>query len=207
MITTQQMRELEDVALEQGISLAELMDQAGKAVYSAVRTHFHPENHHIIIFCGPGNNGGDGLAAARYFAQQYPVVVLFFGDKEKLFAEARDNYERIRKYIPIIIINTSEELARFQVQKNHPLVLIDALLGIGSKGTLRNPVSLAVDYFNSLSGIKVAVDVPTGVHADTGEILEKNCVVDLIVTFHDHKPGLEQFKEKTVVVDIGIPHK
>ena len=65
---------------------------------------------------------------------------------------------------------------------------------------------MAIDYYNNLSGIKIAVDLPSGLDPDTGEIHDKMCEVNLIVTFHDLKYGLEQYQQKTVVVDIGIPN-
>lgn len=205
MITIAQLRELEEQAIEQGITIEELMEKAGKQVFLAVKKRVDLDQMHVLVFCGSGNNGGDGFVAARYFAKVCPAVVLLFGDKEKFSIATQKNYDKIKKKINVLPINQRKELASFHVQPNHGLVLVDALLGIGSKGTLRDPISFAVDYFNSLEGFKVAIDIPSGLNPDTGEIKEKMCDVDLIVTFHDLKPGLEQFQEKVVVVDIGLP--
>ena len=82
------------------------------------------------------------------------------------------------------------------------------MVGIGIKGEIREPFSFAIPFYNSLKGMKVSIDIPSGLNADTGEFSEK-CNADLIITFHDMKIALEknqEFKEKTVVVDIGIPH-
>ncbi len=204
MITTSELRDLEEQALEQGMTIEELMENAGKQVYLATKKRYELDGKHILIFCGTGNNGGDGLVTARYFAKKHPVVVLLFGDKDKFSAATQKNYDAIKKKVNVLQITERKELDSFHVQPNHGLVLIDALLGIGGKGNLRDPISFAVDYFNSLEGFKVAVDVPSGLNPDTGEVQEKMCQVDLIMTFHDMKPGLEQFAEKTVVVDIGL---
>ncbi|MBS3166163.1 bifunctional ADP-dependent NAD(P)H-hydrate dehydratase/NAD(P)H-hydrate epimerase, partial [Candidatus Woesearchaeota archaeon] len=75
----------------------------------------------------------------------------------------------------------------------------------GINGPLHDPISFGIDYFNSLNGAKIAVDIPSGLDPDTGEVVDKVCHSDLIVTFHDIKCGLEQFQDKTEVVDIGIP--
>ncbi len=205
MLTSSQVRELEDRAIERGIAPEGLMENAGKQVFVATRKRFELEGKHIIIFCGTGNNGGDGFVAARYFAAKFPVVVLLFGDKEKFSAETQKKYNAIKKTIPVVQIQERKELDLFHVQSNHDLLLVDALVGIGGKRPLHDPISFAIDYFNSLSGHKVAVDVPSGLDPDTGEVKEKMCQSDLIVTFHDMKPGLASFAEKTVVVDIGLP--
>ena len=205
MITSLHLRDLEEKALEQGITVEELMENAGKKVFLATRKRFDLEGKHILIFCGTGNNGGDGFVAAKHFSHNHPVVVLLFGDKTKFSVQTQKKYNAIKKKVNVLQITEKKELDSFHIQSNHSLLLIDALLGIGGKGLLHNPISFAIDYFNSLPGIKVAVDVPSGLNPDTGEIKEKMCDVDLIVTFHDMKPGLQQFQEKTVVVDIGLP--
>jgi len=83
MITTAELRELEEQALEQGRTIDELMENAGRQVYLATQKRCELDRKHILIFCGPGNNGGDGFAAARYFTKVCSVVVLLFGDKQK----------------------------------------------------------------------------------------------------------------------------
>lgn len=207
MITTQQMKELEDYAETQGVSSLDLMENAGREVVAAVKRKYELDGKRIIIFCGTGNNAGDGFVAARYFAEDHenPVTVLFFGTKEKLKEEAKRNYEKIGWPITLVEIVSPEDLQLFHVQKNLGLVVVDALLGTGIKGELREPLAAAIDLFNQLSGVKVAVDIPSGVNPDTGEIPGKYCKADFIVTFHDLKVGLEKWWKKTVVVDIGIP--
>ncbi len=205
MLTIKQMRALERFALSRGVLPIELMEKAGKGVVQEVKKRYILESKRIVIFCGQGNNGGDGFVAARHFAEDNPVVVLFFGELEKLSEESANNYERIKNQVTVVRITNPSDLERFRFQEDHQLLLVDALLGIGLQGELREPVSSAIDYFNRLSGIKVAVDIPSGMHADTGEIKEKACSVDLVVTFHDMKVGLQTLAEKTAVVDIGIP--
>ena len=207
MITAKQMRALERYALSRGVLPIELMENAGKGVVQEVKKRYILDGKRIVVFCGQGNNGGDGFVTARHFAEDCAVVVLFFGDVHKLSEESRNNYERIKGSITIVPVNGKSDLEKFRFQDNHALLLVDALLGIGLQGELREPVSSAIDYFNRLPGLKVAVDIPSGMDADTGEIREKCCPVDLIVTFHDMKVGLQTLTEKTVVVDIGIPGK
>ncbi|MBT4651111.1 NAD(P)H-hydrate epimerase [Candidatus Woesearchaeota archaeon] len=205
MITAKDMRELEDLAVEQGISKFKLMENAGKQLYFKIKEKYDLNNKKIVIFAGSGNNGGDGFAAARLLAIHCPILIFFFGDKEKLSVEAEEHYKKIKAPINIIQIKNKFNLNQFHFQPDQELLLIDALLGTGIKGPLREPLPLAIDYFNSLEGIKVAVDLPSGLDPDTGEAQDKYCQVDLIITFHDLKVGLEKYKEKTIIVDIGIP--
>ncbi len=208
MITSQQMRELEEYALSKDISLAELMENAGRGVFRAIREKYELTNQRVVVFCGTGNNGGDGLVVARYFHEKhFPVVVLLLGPKDSLSDESRDNYEKLKKQVNVLFILTKEELSKFHFQPHHQLLLIDAMLGIGVKGIVREPIASAIDLFNSVPGIKVAVDLPSGLNADTGEIMGKMSECDFIVTFHDIKTGLEKFQDKVKVVDIGIPRR
>ncbi|MFH1682973.1 MAG: NAD(P)H-hydrate epimerase [Candidatus Woesearchaeota archaeon] len=202
MITVQQMKELEGFAEQQGISKLELMENAGKKIYETVSSKYDIYQKYIIIFAGSGNNGGDGFVAARYFSEDNPVIVLFFGEEERLSPEAKTSYEQIKRKVTVIQVRKKEDLV---IMRFPGLVLIDAMLGTGRTGNIREPVSLGIDLFNSMKGIKIAVDIPSGLNPDTGQIHDKICKVDLIITFHDLKPGLEQFKEKTIVVDIGLP--
>ena len=202
MITSSQMQQLEKQAVQEGISIEQLMENAGRKVFEVVEEKFELSNSSVIIFAGHGNNGGDGFVAARHFKELYPVTVLFFGNPESLSEESRLNYDKIKDEINIIQIENKEDL-KFKFQPKN-LLLIDAMLGTGIKGEIREPISSGIDLFNSLSGTKIAVDIPTGINPDTGERADKFCQVDLIVCFHDLKAGLKELQEKTIIVDIGI---
>ena len=111
--------------------------------------------------------------------------------------------EKIEESVTIVEIQSKKDLDQFHFQ-NVELILVDALLGTGTSGEIRDPIATAIDYYNSAEGIKVAVDIPSGMNADTGEG-ERKTECDLIITFHDLKYGLEKLQDKTVVADIGIP--
>ena len=81
------------------------------------------------------------------------------------------------------------------------------MLGTGTEGELKEPIASAVDKINNSKTYKVAVDIPTGLNPDTGKVIDKAVKADLIITFHDLKTGLKKLKNKTAVVDIGIPEK
>jgi len=204
MITAAEMKALEEQAVQNGTSVQELMENAGKAVYEIVKEKYGLDGHQVVIFAGQGNNGGDGLVAARYFAEEVSVVILFFGDFEKLSEEAEQNYNKIKETVPILEIRNKEDFENIHLQKSLNYIFIDALLGTGVKGKIRETFSFGIDLFNSGKAIKVAVDLPSGMDPDTGEVEDKACEADLIVCFHDLKQGLEKFKDKTVIVDIGL---
>ena len=199
------MHELEKLAVNRGTTIKELMENAGKQVYSVVKDKYELTDKHVVIFAGHGNNGGDGFVAARHLAEESQVMVLFFGWEEKLSEESKENFDKLKEStINVFNIENKEDLNNFHFQEGIELILIDAILGTGVKGKVRDPASLGIDYFNSLNGEKISVDVPSGMNADTGDVEDKACDVDLIVCFHDIKKGLEKFKDKVVVVDIGL---
>ncbi len=195
MITVEEMKKLEDNC---GIPKVELMEYAGRGIYEVLRKKFILKNKKILIVAYHGNNGGDGFVAARYLCENVSVDVLFLGDESKLREEALVNYKKIINNPKIQFLNIED--ADFDGYD----FIIDAILGIGIEGRLREGISNTIDSINNSEAFKVSVDVPTGVNPDTGEVIDKAVDADLIVTFHDMKKGLEKYKNKIVVVDIGI---
>ena len=204
MITLKEFIKLEHDAIQNGLSVEELMENAGKQIYLAVKKKYDLDNKQVVIFCGQGNNGGDGFVDARYFAKDCQTIILFFGDKDKLKPEAKENYRKAFHKANIIPLSCKDDLSKFHFQENLDFIFIDALLGTGLKDSIREPISCAIDLFNSLKGEKVSVDLPSGIDPDTGEVHQKACQADFIICFHDLKQGLEKFKDKTVIVDIGL---
>ncbi len=197
MITTQEMKELEESS---GIPRIQLMENAGRGIFSVLKDKF-PElkDKKILVVCYHGNNGGDGFVAARYLSEESGVDVLFIGDETKLKEEARINFRKIKNNDRIQVLVDPE-----QADFDDYDIIIDALLGTGTEGSIKQPISQIIDLVNSSSAYKVSVDIPTGLDPDTGEIHDKIINADLIITMHDIKSGLERYKDKTVIVDIGI---
>jgi len=189
MITTEQMRFLEDNC---GIPKLKLMENAGKGVFETLKK-LNLKGKKVLFVCFHGNNGGDGFVAARYLKDVCNVDVYFIGDEKKLKPEAKANYEKLEKSI----FAKSPDFNEYDI-------IVDAILGIGIQGKLREPISPVVDKINKSTAFKVSIDIPTGTDPDTGEIADKVVNADLIITFHDLKKGLEKLKNKTIIVDIGI---
>jgi len=206
-ITSREMRALELNAEYFGVSLLQLMENAGHCVALEVASRFNPDKT-VAVFCGLGGNGGDGFVAARHLsALGFKVAVVLAGRSKEIFHRAAlENWkalQALRETISIQEVHDSASIPEVKTQ-----IVVDALLGTGTKGKLKPPVLHLVKKINSLDAFKVAVDVPTGIDSDTGEVLEEAVKADLTVTFHRRKMGLEKAKEyvgELVVKSIGLP--
>jgi ADP-dependent NAD(P)H-hydrate dehydratase / NAD(P)H-hydrate epimerase len=206
-ITSSQMRALEINAQYFGMSLLQLMENAGRSIAQQTIARFE-KNRQAVIFCGLGGNGGDGFVAARHLlATDFEVTVILVGKARDITHEsALVNWNVLQSLQGEATL--IEALDSALIPKISAGVVIDALLGTGTKGKLKPPISKAVDYMNSLNACRIAVDVPTGIDSDTGEVLGTAVKADLTVTFHKAKTGLEKAKKYTgevVVADIGLP--
>lgn len=196
MISSQEMRSLE---LQSQIPRSTLMENAGRAVYQAVKEKVGLNDKKVLVVCYHGNNGGDGFVAARHLSGDAETDILFIGDENKLKKEALANFRKIEHNERIQFLVDDE------VDFDEYDVIVDAILGIGIHGRLNREISAVIDDINKSKAFKVSVDIPTGLDPDTGEAVDKFVNADLIVTFHDMKPGLENFRDRTVVADVGLP--
>jgi hydroxyethylthiazole kinase-like uncharacterized protein yjeF len=207
LITSREMRALEINAEYFGISLLQLMENAGHNIAAEVAARF-PKGRRVVIFCGLGGNGGDGFVAARHLLTfGFEVSLVLAGRGRNIsHAAARANFSTLRFLegnIPIQEIADSSVIPKVDAE-----IIIDALLGTGTKGRLRPPIFQLVEQINALNGFKVAIDVPTGIDSDTGEILGGAVKADLTLTFHASKAGLGEAKKyvgELIVKDIGLP--
>lgn len=195
MITTQEMRSLEDNC---DIPKIVLMENAGKAIYNVLKEKFDLKDKRILIVAYHGNNGGDGFVAARYLCNDAEVDVLFVGDETKLTKEALANFKKIENNEKLQML--SMEAVDFSDYD----VIIDAVFGTGIEGEIKDPLVTLIKNIGKSNAYKVSVDVPSGINPDTGEKANVFFDPDLIITMHDIKKGLESYKDKTVIVDIGI---
>ena len=189
---------MRDLEAASGIPRINLMENAGKAVYEALKGNFEVKDKKVLVVCYHGNNGGDGFVAARHLSDDAETDVLFIGDENKLKKEALANFKKIEHNERIQLLVDDE------VDFDEYDVIIDAILGTGIHVRLNMEISAVIDDINKSKAYKVSVDIPTGLDPDTGEVVEKFVNADLIVTFHDLKAGLEKLQEKTVVADIGL---
>jgi NAD(P)H-hydrate epimerase len=204
-----------------GIPEERLMEHAGTAVAAAVRALAVDLDRWgsgpIVILCGPGNNGGDGFVAARRLALAGAAVIVAFvaADARPRGPTAARNWDRIARDEGIVKVHlgVARDVAMFALGVEKAAVVVDALLGTGVRGALREPIRSAVEVVGQAraAGVPVvAVDTPTAVDLSSGEPSEPAVVADLTVTFHRPKTGLltrrgAAYAGKVLVAPIGIP--
>lgn len=199
ILTIKEMYRADSAAMGMGIPGLDLMESAGKRVFEEIVRRW--SNRRVVVMAGPGNNGGDGYVVARLLKQAgWPVQVAYLGDPDHLQGDAAVNAERW--------LGESQPLSE-AVLDGTPLV-VDALFGAGLTRPLEGGVREVVERINSENLDCVAVDVPSGIHGDTGEILGTAPKSVVTVTFFRRKPGHLLLPGKEVagdvrVVDIGIP--
>ncbi|EMA07235.1 putative yjeF family carbohydrate kinase [Haloferax denitrificans ATCC 35960] len=183
-----------------GVPRKQLMESSGNAVARACRDLADP-GASVAVVAGRGNNGGDALVAAR-FLKAYDVTVHLLGRPETISTDiARENWDAL--VAAEADRRTVTDSAGFDL--GDPDLVVDAMLGTGVTGALREPEATAARAINDSSATVLAVDVPSGVDADTGDAAGLAVDADRVVTFHDDKPGLGDLDCEVVVSDIGIP--
>src|SRR6266581_799965 len=139
MISPAEMRVLDRNAQHFGVSILELMENAGKAVADVARSEFGAAGKNVLVLCGTGNNGGDGLVAARHLTKDARVTVLLARSPDQFVTqESATNFERLRDVQILAGLDKSEEAIA------DADLLIDALLGIGAEGPLREPYAAMI---------------------------------------------------------------
>ena len=207
VIASSEMLALEQNAEYFGVSRLQLMENAGHGIALELASRFGPEKS-ILIFCGLGGNGGDGLVAARHLASMgFEVSVILAGKAEEISSkEALENWKALQFLKDTISIYQVYDSA--MIPEITAEIIVDALLGTGTKGKLRPPILQLIQKINTMVGFKLAVDVPTGIDADTGKVLGKAVRANLTMTFYKTKKGLENAKDyvgKLIVKGIGLP--
>jgi len=187
-----------------GIPGQELMENAGKVCSIFINDLIAPENR-IALFCGNGNNGGDGFVIARYLQNwDHSTEIFLMGSKDKMSPETLSNYDQCEKLgIPISRIEQEPgDLSDFDL-------IIDAIFGVGLKGEISGWRANVINKINRSEKMVIAIDIASGIDANTGQAA--NAVnADFTLTMANIKYGqlLGEGREKsgeTLVMDIGIP--
>jgi NAD(P)H-hydrate epimerase len=188
---------------ERGIPSLQLMESAGAALAEAVRDVAEPGP--VRIVCGKGNNGGDGLVAARLLAETgFEVETLLLWPANELSEDSVTNHERLAE--PGREIDPGDVAAALQGSG----CVVDAIFGTGFDGAPRSPAKEAIEAMNGCGAPVVAADIASGVDGSTGEVEGVAADANLTVTFHAAKLGhrIAPGKRSTGdlrVADIGIP--
>ncbi len=217
-VSAEQMRAIDRRMIEAyGVPGDLLMDRAGFGVAECVRRLADAsgfDDPRILIFAGRGNNGGDAFVAARYLREiEMDVEVLFAGDIKAVSGDALVHLRKLRAagVTPRVLETMDAWTDMLQSSMCVGDILVDGLLGTGSRGPARGPVAGAIEVINRLSdrALVVAIDLPSGLNADTGVAEGDAVLADLTVTMGLPKSGLLrpealEYVGTVEVVDIGI---
>ncbi|HEY6010171.1 MAG TPA: NAD(P)H-hydrate dehydratase [Nitrospirota bacterium] len=209
--TAQEMKSIDSRAIRDfGIPGLVLMENAASALLAEMETFFDGlAGVRVGILCGKGNNGGDGFALARRLAiRGVAVRVALLASFAAVKGEARVNLKILRKMDVEIVQNASPRFVNDLIAWSD--IMVDALLGVGISAPLTGAYARAVNMLNASGRPVVAVDIPSGIDADTGEVMGVAVRADLTVTMALLKLGLAlhpgaQYAGTVRVADIGIP--
>ncbi|GEA18530.1 MAG: ADP-dependent NAD(P)H-hydrate dehydratase / NAD(P)H-hydrate epimerase [Moorella sp. (in: firmicutes)] len=217
LVTAAEMGQLDRLASsEYLVPSIVLMENAGLRVVESIRRHFQDrvKNRRVLIFCGKGNNGGDGLVVARHLLNQGAEVKVFLlARPEDLRGDARTNLEIYQKMggrlYPIL---GESHLQRADIALLYADLVVDAIFGTGFKGAAMGLPAAVITMINKAHRVTVAVDLPSGLEADTGRAFGPCIQATWTVTFALPKLGLAvepgaSYAGRLEVADIGIPQK
>jgi ADP-dependent NAD(P)H-hydrate dehydratase / NAD(P)H-hydrate epimerase len=199
LLTIAEMSAADAAAVAAAVPGLVLMEHAGAAVAGAIGARFAPRP--TLVLCGPGNNGGDGFVAARRLAERgWPVRVALLGARERLRGDAAQAARSWR----------GETLPLAPALLEDARLVVDGLFGAGLSRALDGVARDTIEAAGRAAVPVVAIDIPSGIHGDTGEILGAAASSALTVTFHRAKPGHfllpgRDHVGELVVADIGIP--
>ncbi len=195
ILTGAEMKALEERAFAEGIEVESLMNEAGQKIADVVRA-FYPTSGKCVVHFGKGHNGGDALVAAALLGDSGWEIELRPAFPRADWAPlTRKKHDEIKVEIPAEVEEARMWLREQQAREGAgPLIVLDGLLGIGSGGPLRGPIRDAARAINQLRVHQLArvfaLDLPTGVNADTGEVDDDAVIADFTLTVGYAKVGL-----------------
>ncbi len=201
LLTPAEMGEADRLAIAAGISGIELMENAGRAVADAAARLYPHGAPQVRVVAGPGNNGGDGFVAARILADRgFPVRVLLLGDRAKLKGDAATAAGRWQ--------GPTEPATPHGLEGAG--FVIDALFGAGLDRPVEGEASAMIEAMNASGAPILAVDLPSGIHGSSGEVLARAVRATRTTTFFRRKPAHlllpgRLYCGAVEVADIGIP--
>jgi NAD(P)H-hydrate epimerase len=214
-ISPEEMKALDENSEFLGISRLQLMENAGKGVVDCMYNRMDLRKKKTLILAYTGNKGGDGFVVARHLASMgIPVSLVLLAKPEQISTEeAAKNFcivEKLRSSVALSIAAMPSDVMLLEDTIKQADVLVDAMIGTGAKGELREPLRTAISLANSAKSFKVAIDVPTGIDPNSGEAYGVAFKANLTVTHHRPKTGLmvpkaKRFVGDLEVINIGIP--
>ena len=198
-----------------GLSRLCLMEAAGKSLGEevakiAVFTFAKPVK--VVMFTGSGGNGGDAFVAARYLLNRgYDVDIYMLKDNIHSH-EAKVNLDvllNLKPRLSRLKIHDLTNVGDFKLDEDEDFIVVDGILGTGIRGNLQENIKKAIGVINESNGIKISIDVPSGMDPLTGNVDDVAVVPDYTISFHKIKTGVRNAEEELVgglvTADIGIP--
>ena len=213
LVTAAQMRELDRRTIEDlGVPSLVLMENAGRGAYQVLRREFPELGGPVVILAGRGNNGGDGFVVARYLINDgFPVSVFLLAARDQVRGDALANL-KILEALGVRVEEVQEEgrLNAVVHRMSRAELVVDALLGTGLNSPVQGLLAQLITKMNQVRPPVLAVDIPSGLSADTGEPLGTAVKARVTVTFGFPKLGQivppgRDLTGRLWLVDIGIP--
>ncbi len=213
LVTAAEMRELDRRAIQDlGIPSLVLMENAGRTTYQILRREFPALAGEVAVLAGRGNNGGDGFVVARYLANAgLPVTVFLLGPRDRVSGDARVNLEVLAHLgVEVAEVLTEADLNPVLHRLARAGLIVDALLGTGLNAPVQGLMAALIERVNHLRAPVLAVDIPTGLCADTGAVLGAALQAEVTVTYGWPKLGQvlppgRDYVGRLWQVDISIP--
>ncbi|MCS7265794.1 MAG: NAD(P)H-hydrate dehydratase [Armatimonadetes bacterium] len=213
LVTASESRQFDQLAEKAGIPSLILMENAALRLAEVVTHHFELDPpKRIVIVCGKGNNGGDGMALARHLRNMgFQVQVFLLADPKELKGDAATNYKAAVNFdIPIQSITSTEQLSELVEPLRSADLVVDALLGTGITGEVRGLYAEVIPLITHNSSLILSIDIPSGINSDTGEVCGVAVRANATVTLGAIKLGLMLFPGADYAGDLfvgslGIP--
>lgn len=207
IVTCAEMKRLEQMADEAGLSYYQMMENAGSQAAELIRKEYESrfgEIRKALILCGKGNNGGDGFVVARKFHEQGVDVKILLVEGEPVTTDAITNYRLIKENVKIL---TPQE----EYLDGDENIIVDSIYGTGFHGSLRETAEQVIQTCNDAAIYTAALDLPSGLSGDMSLCEQmRPCIrASLTITFHAEKP-VHRNKQakimmgKIITADIGI---
>lgn len=193
-----------------------LMENAGRcAAEVALKMLKKQKGKKVSLFTGKGNNGGDGMVAARHLTNNgCEIICYILGERERMFSETTKKNLQVleRMKLSLRAIPDLDSLLNFRREIEESTLFLDAIFGIGLTGKVRSPYREIIEFLNGFKKAMLSLDIPSGLDADTGIVAETAIIATETVTFALPKKGLflndgPKYSGKITVAEISIPEE
>lgn len=212
ILSSEQMRAVEREALKHSQTYLRLMENAGTGAAKMIARCESPiENRRCVVLCGKGNNGGDGFVVARKLCREGAIVTCVLAGGEPRSEEAREML-RLLSLEPVSVLPLEEDHAQINLLLMEADLIVDALFGTGFQGALPDGCGFLAEMSNLSKARVYALDIPSGMNADTGFAVGKCLKANQTIAFGCLKPAhlsedAAEFLGEVEVCDIGIPEE